>query len=66
MKNYLTNRDFVFFLSGLFIGIVIILGFMYGWSFRFLDHIRIEQVVIGINESRLIELAIEQANLTTN
>lgn len=57
----ITWRDLAWLFLGIFGGMVIMYLIFYGFAGNILTHLRIEQVTIGFNESKLVELAYEKA-----
>ena len=67
MKWNITYRDAAWLLLGVFMGIVLIYGIFYGYSMMFLDHVNINigEIVIDINETKMVDQMYHLMNVST-
>jgi hypothetical protein len=62
MKFNLSWRDGTYLFAGIIIGLIIAYVYLNISIGNILNHIRIEEVIIGFNESKMAEIAFEMIN----
>jgi len=63
-KPKLTIRDLLYFCLGIMLGMGVMLLWFCSFGVVLLNHLRIENVVIGINETKMIYYVIQTMNTT--
>lgn len=64
MENKIKFRDIAFLLIGILLGVSLMLLWFYAFEIAFLNNFRVENIVIGLNETKMVDYIIQQVNAT--